>query len=102
MSVLGIGVMLAAAAGCASEQLASELEGEAVLSCGSAIEKRINRTLPPGWQYLKQEQDGQVLMQAWAPERDADTTMPDYICFVVPDEESPGGVRVVRVDEGTR
>lgn len=101
ISLLGLAVVLTAAAGCASEQLGSELEAEAVFACGSAIEKRLDTSLPPGWQFLKQEQDRRTVMRAWAPERDPEDE-PDYICSVVPDEEAPGGIRVVRVHEGTR
>lgn len=97
-----LGVVVAAATGCASEQISSELEGEAVFACGSAIEKRLDRALPPGWRYGKEQRDGQALMKAWAPDRDTETTEPDYICWVVPDEKAPGGVRVVRVDKGTQ
>lgn len=101
MRFVWLGVVLAAATGCASEQIGSELEGEAVFACGSAIEKRLDRALPPGWRFGKEEQDGQAVMKAWASDRDTETMEPDYICSVVPDEKAPGGVRVVRVDEGT-
>lgn len=92
MSLLGLGVVLAALAGCHSEQLSSELEGEAVFACASAIEKRLDKALPPEWRFGKEERDGQAVMKAWAPDRDPDTTTPDYICLVVPDEKAPGGV----------
>jgi hypothetical protein len=72
------------------------------LSGGSAIEKRLDRALPPGWRYGKEQRDGQAVMKAWAPHRDPETTTPDYICLVVPDEKARGGVPVVRVDEGTQ
>lgn len=102
MRLAWLGVVLAAATGCASEQIGSELEGEAVFACGSAIEKRLDRALPPGWRYGKEERDGQAVMKAWAPDRDTETMEPDYICLVAPDEKAPGGVLVVRVDEGTQ
>lgn len=102
MRLACLGVVLAAATGCASEQIGSELEFEAVGACSNAIEKRLGKSLPPGWRYGKEERDGQAIMKAWAPDRDPETTMPDYTCVVVPDEDAQGGVRVVRVTEGGR
>lgn len=99
MRLVSLGVILAAATGCTSEQIGSELEFEAVGACGDAIEKRLGKTLPAGWRYGKEERDGQAVMKAWSPDRDPETTTPDYSCLVVPDEDAPEGVRVVRVDE---
>lgn len=98
--LVSLGVILAAATGCAYEQIGSELEFEAVGACGSAIEKRLGKTLPPGWRYGKEERDGQAVMKAWAPDRDPETMTPDYTCVVVADEDAQAGVRVVRVTEG--
>ena len=102
MRLAGLGVILAAATGCASEQIVSELEFEAVGACSNAIEKRLSKSLPPGWRYGSEERDGQAVMKAWAPDRDPETMTPDYSCLVVPDEDAPEGVRVVRIDEGGR
>lgn len=94
------GLILAAVTGCASEQIGSELEFEAVGACADAIEKRLGKTLPPGWRYGKDERNGQAVMEAWAPGRDPESTTPDYTCVVVADEDARGGVRVLRVAEG--
>jgi hypothetical protein len=101
MRLVSLGAIMAAASGCASEQISSELEFQAVGACGDAIEKRLGKALPPGWRYGKEERDGQAVMKAWAPDRDPETTAPDYTCVVVADEDAQGGVRVVRVAEGT-
>jgi hypothetical protein len=102
MRLASAGAIVIAAAGCATEQIGSELEFQAVGACADAIEKRLGKILPPGWRYGKEERDGQAGMKAWAPERDPETTTPDYTCVVVADEDAPGGVRVVRVTEGTQ
>ena len=92
--------LAAACAGCTSERISSELEGEAVFACGAAIEQRRGESLPPGWQYRKQERDGRAEVLAWAPERDSESTPPDYTCRVARDERTPAGVRVLEVVEG--
>lgn len=98
--VAASGVLLPPAVACTPEQIGSDLEFEAVFACGEAIEKRLGKTLPKGWRFLKEEGDGQAVMKAWAPEQDSATTTPDYTCVLVPDPDAQGGVRVVRVDEG--
>ena len=100
-SRLGLVSIAVLAAGCTSERIGSQLEFEAVGACARAIEKRLDRALPPGWQYLKEERNGEVVMKAWAPGRD-EALPPDYTCVVDKDEDAQGGVRVVDVVEGTR
>lgn len=51
LGFVGIAVL---AVGCTSERIGSQLEFEAVGACARAIEKRLDRELPPGWQYLKE------------------------------------------------
>jgi hypothetical protein len=107
MNRLTIGLWLAlaaAVAGCTSERISSELEAEAVVACGVAIEKRLGRELPRGWQYLKVEDDDEASVQAWPPGADSESAPPDYTCRVVPDEGSPSGVRITDVvdDAGSR
>jgi hypothetical protein len=89
-----------AAAGCTSERIDSELEFQAIGVCATAIEKRLGAELPPGWQFDKEERDGQAFIKAWATGLDTASTPPDYICSVVPDRKVKGVVRVVGVEEG--
>jgi hypothetical protein len=100
---VGLSFALAvAAAGCTSEQIGSELEAEAVFACATAIEKRVGRELPRGWQFLKVEDDEEVRIEAWPPGVESESAPPDYTCLVVRDEDSPSGVRITDVLEDAR
>jgi hypothetical protein len=105
MKCLPIGLCLAltvAAAGCTSERIGSELEAEAVFACATAIEKRLGRELPRGWQYLKVEDDDEVRIEAWPPGVESESAPPDYTCLVVRDADSPAGVRITDVVDDAR
>ncbi len=100
---IGLCLALAAAtAGCTSERIGSELEAEAAVACATAIEKRLGRELPRGWQYLKVEDDDEATVKAWPPGVDSDSAPPDYQCLVVRDEGSPSGVRITDVMDDAR
>lgn len=98
-SCLGLVGVATLAAGCTAERIGSQLEFEAVGACASAIEERLGRELPSGWQYLKEERKDVAVMKAWTPGRD-EPMPPDYTCVLVKDEDARGGVRVVDVVEG--
>jgi hypothetical protein len=105
MECLPIGLCLAlaaAAGGCTSERIGSELEAEAVVACTTAIEKRLGRELPRGWQYLKIENDDEVRIEAWPPGVESESAPPDHTCLVVLDEDSPSGVRITGVVDDAR